>query len=435
MITGCCGGRLRGEDMSQKDLPNNLLRRVRSKRIFGYATAFLGIFAVTALLEPVRLQISVTTVALSLLLMVLFIATIWGSRPAFVASVVGMLCFNYFFLPPVGTWTIADPENWVALGAFLVIALTAGQLSARLKQRAEEAEAGRQEIKRLYDELNDAFERASHAEALKQSEKLKTALLDAVTHDIRTPLTSIKASVTTLLDEQGGSSQNSAPAVLNDEMRREMLEVINEEADRLNNFVEGMLELAKIEAGEIEFRRQWDAVGEIIAAAISRAEPLLRRHKIRVEIEKDLPVIRVDSRAVTEVLYTLVDNAAKYSPDETTILIAARRFDDASIIIAVEDEGQGLPPELRERVFDKFFRATRDGDAGGGRQPPGSGVGLAIAKGIVEAHEGKIWIVEGKKGGARFEFTLPVGDEDEVLEKNQKVILQPDENISSEKVF
>jgi K+-sensing histidine kinase KdpD len=425
MIAGCG---FRADFMSEK-MPNNLLLKLQSSRIFGYATAVLGIFVVTALLEPVRLQISETTVALSLLLVVLFVTTVWGSRPASVASVAGMLCFNYFFLPPVGNLTIADPENWVALIAFLAIALTAGQLSARLKRRAEEAEGGRQEITRLYNELNDAFEKASHAEALKQSEKLKSALLDAVTHDIRTPLTSIKASVTTLLDEQSGDSRNETSAVLNEEMRRDMLEVINEETDRLNHFVEGMLELAKIEAGEINFRRQWDAVEEIINAAIARAEPRLREHKIRVEIEKDLPVIRVDSRAVAEVIYTLIDNAAKYSPPDSTILIAAKRYKDARIIVAVEDEGQGVPPELRERVFDKFFRATRDGDTGGGgASPQGSGVGLSIAKGIVEAHDGKIWISDGRKGGARFEFTLPIGDEDEKLEKNREAVLQTAES-------
>lgn len=419
--------------------PENMTRftlngRLRS-RAAGYGAAILGVALTVTALEPFHRQISVTTVALALLLVVLFVATLWGSRPAFVASVLGVLCFNFFFLPPVGTWTISDPENWFAFTAFIITAVIAGQLSASVKRRAEEAEAGRQEIKRLYDELNDAFERASEAEAFKRSEKLKSALLDAVTHDIRTPLTSIKASVTTLLDEQGAISRNSGLTVLDDEMRREMLEIINEESDRLNHFVEGMLELAKIEAGEMQFRRQWDSVNEIISAAIARADPRVRRHRIVVEIEKDLPVIRVDSRAVTEVLYSLVDNAAKYSPEQTSILIAAKRFDDAQIIVAVEDEGQGIPPNLRERVFDKFFRATRDGDTGAGKQPPGSGVGLAIAKGIVEAHDGKIWIVEGKTGGARFEFTLPVGDEDEESEKNQKLVSQSNESDSaSEKI-
>jgi len=128
-----------------------------------------------------------------------------------------MLCFNFFFLPPVGALTIADPQNWTALGAFLITAITVGQLSARARRRAEEAEAKQREIERLYRELQEAFERASAAEALRRGEQLKTALLDAVTHDLRTPLTAIKVSATSLLDE---SSAGTDP-----EGRREMLEV------------------------------------------------------------------------------------------------------------------------------------------------------------------------------------------------------------------
>lgn len=381
-------------------------------RILGYSAAIIGIFAVTAVLVSLRLQISLTTVSLSLLLIVLFVAAFWGSRPAILASVAGVLCFNYFFLPPVGTWTITDGENWVALGAFLIVALTAGQLSARLKKRAEESETKRVEIERLYAELNEAFERASQAEALKQSEKLKSALLDAVTHDIRTPLTSIKASVTILLDETEGTTfEDETPVTLNAEMRNEMLKVINEETDRLNLFVEGMVELAQIEAGEMNFRRKWDAVEDIIEAALMRVEPRIRGRQINVELEKSLPSIRVDSRAVAEVLYTLIDNAAKYSPPATPIYIKAFRADKSNIILSVEDEGKGIAPELRERVFDKFFRATRDSDFG--ISPSGSGLGLAIAKGIVEAHGGKIRVVETAQKGAIFEFSLPIGDVEE----------------------
>ncbi len=380
-------------------------------KVTGYAFAVFGIIAVTIVLEPIHLRISSTTVALTLLMVVLFTATIWGSRPAFVASILGMLFFNYFFLPPVGTWTVTDPENWVALGAFLVTALTTGQLSSHAKRRAEEAESRRVEIERLYKELNDAFERASHAEALKQSEKLKSALLDAVTHDIRTPLTSIKASVTTLLNEGEENAGDNFAIVLDAETRRDMLEVINEESDRLNHFVEGLIELAKIEAGEMRLRRQWDTIDEIIKSVVSRAEPLVRRHKILIDVEKDLPVISVDSRAVSEVIYTLIDNAAKYSPIGTTIQISARRKDNSNILISVKDEGKGVSRELRERVFDKFFRATRDGDISSS-QPPGTGMGLAIAKGIVEAHGGSIWIADAGQG-ARFEFTLPVEDDKE----------------------
>src|SRR5215471_12593760 len=175
--------------------------RFLQKRGVDYVLAILSIAIVTASLAPFHDQINSTTVALALLLAVLFIATGWGSKPALLASVLGVLCFNFFFLPPVGTLTIADPENWVALVAFLITAITAGQLSSRARRRAVEAETGKKEIERLYNELRSAFERASHAEALRQSEQLKSALLDGVTHDLRTPLTAIKASATTLLGE------------------------------------------------------------------------------------------------------------------------------------------------------------------------------------------------------------------------------------------
>ena len=156
------------------------------------------------------------------------------------------------------------------MSAFLVTAITAGQLSARAKKRAEEAEVGRQEIERLYAELRDAFERASHAEALKQSERLKSALLDAVTHDLRTPLTSIKASITTLLEAV--RNNHSEQVTLDPESKIEMMEVIDEESDRLNRFIDGLIELARIEAGELQLRRRWGNVDEIVSSALSRAE-------------------------------------------------------------------------------------------------------------------------------------------------------------------
>lgn len=375
-----------------------------------YLMAVAGVAAVTTVLKLFNAQINATTGALALLLVVLFVATWWGARTAVAASLLGVLCFNFFFLPPFGTLTVAAPDNWIALIAFLVTAVTVGQLSAHAKRRTEEADAGRREVERLYEELRKAFVLASHAEALKQSEKLKSALLDAVTHDIRTPLTSIKASVSTLLDELRAKTIDGRTVTLNADERREMLEVINEESDRLNRFVEGLVELARIEAGEMHLRRGWGAVDEIVTTALKRAEPLTRNHKIALGIEDEIPVVQVDPRAVAEVIYTLVDNAAKYSPPGTNIIVTAERAEGGMIRIAVEDEGPGIPHALRQRVFDKFFRATRDGDAGdGGRGPKGTGMGLAVAKGIVEAHGGRIWIEDGG-AGARAAFALPIGD-------------------------
>ena len=387
-------------------------RSVLDQKWAGYVVAALSVSATTLVLKIVGGHVNAATVSLALLLNVLFIATRWGSLPALLASILAMLCFNFFFLPPFGTFTIAATDNWVALLAFLVTAVTAGQLSARAKKRAEEAEFGKREIERLYAELRDAFERASHAEALRQSEKLKSALLDAVTHDLRTPLTSIKASITTLLDEVRGRMNGEVNGgSLDAEAKVEMMEVIDEESDRLNRFISSLIELARIEAGELHLRRRWSAIDEIISAALVRAEPITRQHRVELDIEKELPGVRVDESAVSEVVYTLIDNAAKYSPKGSNIRITAQRAGDEQIQMTIEDEGQGIPPDLRERVFDKFFRATRDGDIS--KQPTGTGMGLAIAKGIVEAHEGRIGIDSGAGSkGTRVFFTLPIGDED-----------------------
>src|ERR1043165_6860189 len=312
-----------------------------SERWAGYVVAVLSVGALTLFLKIIGAHVNAATVSLALLLNVLFIATRWGSLPALLASIVAMLCFNFFFLPPFGTFTIAATDNWIALLAFLVTAVTAGQLSARERKRAEEAESGRREIERLYAELRDAFQRASHAEALRQSEKLKSALLDAVTHDLRTPLTSIKASITTLLDEVRGRIE--PPVTLDAESRVEMMEVIDEESDRLSRFINGLIELARIEAGELHLRRSWGVVDEIISAALLRAESITRNYRVELEVEKELPGVRVDERAVSEVVYTLVDNAAKYSPKGSTIRITARRAGEDVIEMGVADEGPGIP--------------------------------------------------------------------------------------------
>lgn len=380
-----------------------------NKQFLGYVVAIVVIAVATAVLKIFGGHINHTTVALSLLLIVLFVATAWGSKPAVVASLVGVVCFNFFFLPPIGTFAVADPENWIALVAFLITAITAGQLSSRAKQRAEEANSARQEVERLYQELQDTFEKSSQAKALKQSERLKSALLDAVTHDLRTPLTSIKASVTTLLSDQLSFRKGENAVRLGEDGRQEMLEVIDEEADRLDRFIEDLMALARIEAGEIQLRREWSSLDEIITAAMKRAAPLTKAHLIELWLSDDLPSVRVDERAFAEVIYVLVENAVKYSPPGSLIRVAAERGSGKMVQLVVEDQGPGIPVELRERVFDKFFRAMRDGDHG---SPSGTGMGLAIAHGIVEAHGGRIGIEDGPEGrGTKFVVALPT-DED-----------------------
>jgi len=342
-----------------------------------YVLAVTSVVVAIGALVLLRTKINPTTVALAMTLVILFIAAFVGSGPAFLGSMIAVLGFNYFFLPPIGTLTIADPQNWVALFAFLVVALTAGQLSSLARQRAEEAEVRRREIERLYSELKEAFEQASHAEALRRSEKLKSALLDAVTHDIRTPLTSIKASVTTLLENGVGS------ACLDEQTRREMLLVIDEECDRLNSYTEKMLKMARIEAGELRLHLRWEAPEELIEAALKRAETAVAKRQIDLVIDGELPVVSVDSHAISEVVFLLIDNAVKYSPPDKPIRIKGRHVEDQWIEIAVEDEGPSIPVELRERVFDRFFRISESGTS-----RKGSGMGLAIARGIIEAQWG-----------------------------------------------
>lgn len=415
------------ENSPRRSAGNLLALRPDARRIFGvfmrlfalqkknrlvqYLVAIGGICLTVAILEPFHQGLNSTTVAFALLLNILLAATFIGRNPALLISLIAALGFNYFFLPPIRTWTISEPQNLLTWATFIITAIIVGQLSASVRRRAEEAERQKDEIKNLYDELQTAFEKASETEALRRSERLKSALLDAVTHDLRTPLTSIKASITTLIEDERASDFK-----LDDESRHDFLSVINEESDRLNRFIEEMVELARIEAGELNLRQSWSEVAEIVQSAVSRAEPLLENFSVNISLQKDLPLARVDSRALAEVLYNLLENAAKYAPPETSIEISARKTGADAIEFAVADEGAGIAENLREKIFDKFFRVSEANKNSGTNKnshaPSGTGLGLAIAKGIVEAHGGRIAVTPNRnERGAKFVFTIPIGDE------------------------
>lgn len=349
--------------------------------------ALAAITLTTAILLPFRQFLNSTEVALTLLLVVLFSSTLFGSRAGLAAALAGIVSFNFFFLPPFYTLSITGPENWVAFFAFIITAVIAGQLSGYARRRAEESEARQQKIEGLYEELKDAFEQASKAEALRRSEKLKSALLDAVTHDLRTPLTSIKASVTTLLNEP-------SKAGLDDESRKEFLEIIDEETDRLNAFIEGMVGIAKVEAGAVDVRKGVFSVDEIVANAVDRARGQLAHNKLEIDIAPELPELVVDAASVSQVVFTLLDNAAKYSEPGSRIRLSAYATADSKIRLIVEDQGAGIPKVERDKVFDKFTRlGGQDMESGGG----GLGLGLTIARGIIESQGGRIWIEDGSR--------------------------------------
>ncbi len=447
-----------------------------------------------------KLAANHTTVALSLLLAILGIATGWGLPEALVASIVAVLGFNFYFLPPILTFTVADPQNWVALIAFLVTAITASQLSVRARRRAEEADARRREVERLYalgqamllsgslhataremlsqiiqifdvpaaaffsayenaffrsgeasygvsdEQLREAadqqepytdagrqlvivpvrlggialgslaflgsaistaalnaiaylaaiglerarsIETANRVEAARQSEAFKATLLDALAHDLKTPLTSIKGAVTHMLAKE------------RDPEEKELLTIANEEADRLNRLVVEVLEMARIEASKLHPERGPHTVGEIVAAVLKSMEEALRGRPMDLQIPESLPPVDVDSEFIQQVIRQLLDNALKYSPAGSPLAISAR-VENEKIVVSVGDRGSGIDEKEQDRIFEKFYRGQEQRG-----NVAGTGLGLSIAKGIVEAHGGRIWVSSQKGHGTVFDFSLP----------------------------
>ncbi len=449
------------------------------------------------------LHVNQTTVALSFLLAILAVSAVWGMAVSLFMSVVAMLSFNYFFLPPVGTFTIADPQNWVALFAFLITSITGSQLSSRIRKEADEAHRRRREVERLYrfsqqllgegnviqlmnaipdyivesfeagaaelflpqkdkfyrsgfgaahldeekmktaflrDEVNlnteqseyfvpvrlgvrpigslgisgaqlsrqsleavgtlvaiaieraRAVEQLGQTEAERQGERLKSALLDSITHDFRTPLTSMKASVSSLLS---GSNSDSAQS-------RELLTIIDEECDRLNHLVEEAGEMAKLEAGELTLDLAQVRIDEIIDAALAHCKSALAGRQVELRLSPNLPTVRADLERAKEALVQLVDNANLYSPKDQSITITAELTGD-TVTISVADRGPGIDDFEQTMIFDKFYRGKDQRYL-----VRGTGMGLPIAKAIIAAQQGNMSVTSQLGHGSVFSFTLPV---------------------------
>jgi len=370
----------------------------RSLQIGAYflATAVIAVCAWVLFLVPV---ITDGAAAPVLLLAVLLIARQLGTGPALSASVCAALAFSYYFIPPVGLF-IENPNDWVAFAAFTVTAIVVGELAARAERRQQELEDGKREIEQLYQQLGAAFERASEAEAARRNEQLKSALLDALTHNLRTPLTAIKASVTAML-----SVNDFDASALTTANRRELLLVIDEESDRLNRFIEGLSVADRPDPAQPGSYRAV-AAEQVVREAVARAETVARRHRVVIAVPTGLPLLAVDRSAIGEVLYTLIDNASKYSPVNTVIRVSAVSGDDRHVRLLVEDEGPGIPAELREQVFQKFFRIP--GRESVDPRRTGIGLGLPIAKRLVESQAGQIQIETPASGrGTCVALTLP----------------------------
>jgi len=471
-------------------------------RILRFVTAFLVIMGITLIYRKVPTA-NHTTVALTFLLSILVISTIWGIGVSVFMSVVAVLSFNYFFLPPVGKFTVADPQNWIALFAFLVVSVLASHLSTRARQQAENASARRRDIEKLYSftqgllesgnviqllnaipaqivntwevgaaallldekqkiyrsgpavphldldslkaivareepvidvgaglcfvpvrlglrsigslgisgtalsrqtleaiatliatamERARAVEQLGQTEAAREGERLRTALLDAVTHGLRTPLTSIKASVTNLLSNRS----------LDLAQKLELLTIINEEADRLNRLVGEAGEMAQLDAGEVELKIEPHPIDAIIRSALEQCKTALDDRVVNIHIAPNLLPVRADAARAREALVHLVENANRYSPADQPITITAESNGDF-VITSVADRGNGIEDPEQSLIFEKFYRGKDQRYS-----IQGTGMGLPIAKAIVEAHGGSMSLTSQRGHGSVFSFTLPI---------------------------
>ncbi|MFY9842541.1 MAG: DUF4118 domain-containing protein [Terriglobales bacterium] len=480
----------------------NRLVKLAARFAGGYVIAALSVAGIT-LVGYRWLHLNPTTIALAYLLGVLGISASWGLQQAVFMSVVATLAFNYFFLPPIRTFTIADPQNWIALFAFLATAVTASQLSERARRGARSAIERRLELERLYAfsqlllssdnpaellnlipryivesfgirsaaislssrsdvyrsgpdidgleardlqliclrgepridvvhqlsfmplrmgarvvgcmgvtgsmlsretleaigslvaisvERAGAVEKLSRAEAARESEQLRSVLLDSVTHEFRSPLTAIKASVTSLL----GSSKHSPDET------HELLTIINEESDRLNRLIGEAAEMAQLDANKVEFRFESAPLAPVVEEALEELKQLMVHHPVEVRIPNALPNPRMDSARIKEVMVHLLENAAKYSPAGAPIRVTAEAKAD-TITVSIADRGPGIDDFEQSLVFEKFYRGRNQRV-----QVHGTGMGLAICKAIVEAHGGQLGVTSQLGHGSVFYFSLPV---------------------------
>jgi two-component system sensor histidine kinase KdpD len=235
-------------------------------------------------------------------------------------------------------------------------------------------------------------EQAQRAHVQMEAERLRSSLLSSVSHDLRTPLTVITGAASALLDDE---TSLAAAA------RRDLLETIHEEGLRLNRLVRNLLDMTKIASGAIKVAKDWQPLEEVIGAALNRLDASLGERRVEVSLPRDLPLVPIDAVLIEQVLINILENATKYTPKDSTIAISAQS-ESGKVVVTIADRGPGIPIEEADKIFEKFYRLPRE--AGGG----GAGLGLAICRGVVEAHGGRIWAENREGGGAAFHFSLPI---------------------------
>jgi len=363
--------------------------------VLGLGAGLLLTVAATAALVPLRSDVAPPVPALLLVLPVVAAAVIGGRLAALVIAVVAAGGLNLAFIPPFWTPKIAVVEDGVALGVFVVVAATVGTFVAReadrrraAEQRAEETQALHTRYEALVAEREHLAEETTRLAVLERVDGQRSALLRSVSHDLRTPLATIRAVASDLRE---------GPAY-DDATRDELLDLVGDEAERLDRLVANLLDLSRIEAGALQPKRQAVALDELVADRVRRLARLFRQVRLQVELPADLPLLDADYTQLDQVLTNLLENAARHAPPRSTVEIGARRS-GPRVEVWVRDEGAGVAPFERERIFQPFRR---------GQDSASTGVGLAICRAIVEAHGGTITSDGAPGGGARFRFTMPI---------------------------
>jgi K+-sensing histidine kinase KdpD len=365
------------------------------KPLVGLGVGLGLVVALTLVLLPFRTDLSRASPALALVVPVV-VAGVMGGRLASIATAFGGgIAFSLAFIPPVGTLRVAVSEDVVALIVFTLVAIAVGTLVALeadrrrgAEQRAAEIEAMHVAYQRLVEDQQHLREESDRVALLEQVDEQRSALLRSVSHDLRTPLASIRAVASDL----------RAGAAHTESTREELLDVVCDEAERLDRIVSNLLNLSRIEAGALQPDRQAVAFDELVGDLVKRLGRLFVDVRLEVSLADQLPLVDVDYVQVDQVLTNLLENAVRHSPPGSTVRLSAERADDI-VAVVVTDEGPGIDPDDRGRIFEPFRTAA--GSAS-------TGVGLAICKAIVEAHGGVIGADNNTDGGARFEFTLPV---------------------------
>lgn len=342
----------------------------------GIAVA-LGAVAATVTLLRLIPGVNATTAGFILLILVLTAATLGPLWISITVAVASTLSFNYFFFAPVGTFTIAETHNWVSLATFLIAALVASTLSATAQERA-----------RIAVERAQFLEEREAAEVERQRGQLAATLLASLSHDLKTPLTVIRTAVDNLRD------------TLPPDIRRAQADAAAAELSRLTRLFEDILDIARIDAAAIPVQREWVTPADIVDAALAHVRHAVDGHAIRVDAEQGRAV-NLDARLASVALSHLIENAARYSPSDRDIVIDAQAGHDG-ITVTVTDQGPGLDPADINHLFDRFYRGRR-----AQQSAPGTGMGLAITRGLLQAIGGRVWAENAAGAGARFSMTIP----------------------------